>query len=328
MAAMTASFDGLLLIQLGTPASASPAAVGKYLLEFLGDPHTLGNPPFFWKPLLRFGIVPLRLRSSAAKYRAMLALSHSSEMPLLTHTKAFARGVAEKIGTRMTVSFAFQYGTGPSISEALGAFAEQGLKNLCVIPLYPQRSSATGGAAAALVRDAAENFPDISLHFVDGFARSDAWARNVADSIYGKWNEKDDIVLSWHGLPESRILAGDPYRADCEAAAAPQRHGRGHLRNTVYKIRRAVQRVDDPAVSIRLAQVFRAFFRHEGRRGGQRCQGALQAGLHRHVRFRDQINAALVAHMAGAAPCLAHNSAACQHHLRQTAQFRIHQLIN
>src|SRR5574344_1706767 len=171
------SFDGLLLIQLGTPASASPAAVGKYLLEFLGDPHALGNPPFFWKPLLRFGIVPLRSRSSAAKYRAMLALSHSSEMPLLTHTKAFARGVAEKIGTRMKVSFAFQYGTGPSISEALGAFAEQGLKNLCVIPLYPQRSSATGGAAAALVRDAAKNFPDISLHFVDGFARPDAWAR-------------------------------------------------------------------------------------------------------------------------------------------------------
>lgn len=217
---MTASFDGLLLIQLGTPAAATPSAVGKYLLDFLGDPHTLGNPPFFWKPLLRFGIVPLRSRSSAAKYRAMLDISHSSEMPLLTHTKAFAQGVAEKIGTRMKVAFAFQYGTGPSVSEALGAFAEQGLRNLCVIPLYPQRSSATSGAAIALVRKAAENFPDISLHFVDGFARSDAWARNVADSIYGKWNEKDDIVLSWHGLPESRILAGDPYKADCEASAA------------------------------------------------------------------------------------------------------------
>lgn len=217
---MTASFDGLLLVQLGTPASATPAAVGKYLLEFLGDPHTLGNPPFFWKPLLRFGIVPLRSRSSAEKYRAMLNLSHSSEMPLLTYTRSFAQGVAEKIGTRMKTAFAFQYGSGPSVSEALDAFAEQGLKNLCVIPLYPQRSAATSGAAIALVRNAAEKYPDMNLHFVDGFANSDAWARNVADSIYGKWNEKDDIVLSWHGLPESRILAGDPYQADCEASAA------------------------------------------------------------------------------------------------------------
>ena len=61
-------FDAILFVQLGSPEDATPKSVEKYLVEFLGDWHTLGNPPFFWNWLLKRIIAPKRSVKSACKY--------------------------------------------------------------------------------------------------------------------------------------------------------------------------------------------------------------------------------------------------------------------
>ena len=47
---------GVLLINLGTPDSAEPKAVRKYLAEFLSDRRVVEIPQIAWQPLLR-GII-------------------------------------------------------------------------------------------------------------------------------------------------------------------------------------------------------------------------------------------------------------------------------
>ena len=50
----------LLLVNLGTPAAPTAAAVSAYLDEFLSDPRVVQLPRWLWKPLLRKLILPRR----------------------------------------------------------------------------------------------------------------------------------------------------------------------------------------------------------------------------------------------------------------------------
>lgn len=139
--------EGVLLLQLGSPKSCATEDVKEYLLSFLGDSHTVGAPPLIWKPLLRYFIAPSRAAKSAQKYQEMCEIQGVEEMPLITYTRQFAEGVQAELHNRAVVRYAFQYGASPSISEALDDLVREGVAQVRVIPLYPQRSGATSLAA-------------------------------------------------------------------------------------------------------------------------------------------------------------------------------------
>src|SRR3954447_25326936 len=65
------SVTGVLLCNLGTPDAPTPAAVRRYLAEFLADPRVVEIPRVLWLPLLYGVILPLRSAKSAAKYRTI-----------------------------------------------------------------------------------------------------------------------------------------------------------------------------------------------------------------------------------------------------------------
>lgn len=216
---MVNAYNGILLVQLGAPEAATPDAVKEYLLSFLGDSHTLGNPPFFWQPLLRHIIAPLRCHASAAKYQEMLTQCRVEEMPLLTHTRAFAEGVAEHLKNQFPVAYAFQHGCKPSIAEALNTLASQGARHIRVIPLYPQRSDVTTGAVRDQVQTIVGASSQFHVEYLEGFWDRPAWVQSVVRSIQKCWDNHTHLLLSWHGIQEKRILAGDSYQKDCEMSS-------------------------------------------------------------------------------------------------------------
>lgn len=57
---------GLLLVNLGTPDAPTPAAVRRYLAEFLADPRVIDIPAVPRWLLLNLVILPFRLAKSAA----------------------------------------------------------------------------------------------------------------------------------------------------------------------------------------------------------------------------------------------------------------------
>ena len=61
----------LLLVNLGTPAAPTAAAVAAYLDEFLSDPRVVRLPGWLWKPLLRKAILPRRSPVVAKKYASV-----------------------------------------------------------------------------------------------------------------------------------------------------------------------------------------------------------------------------------------------------------------
>ena len=59
---------GVLLVNLGTPDAPTPAAVRRYLAEFLSDPRVVEIPAAIWQPILRGAVLTTRPRKSAHAY--------------------------------------------------------------------------------------------------------------------------------------------------------------------------------------------------------------------------------------------------------------------
>ena len=215
----------ILLIQLGSPVKATPQALKDYLISFLGDPHTLGNPPFFWNALLRNIIAPLRAKASAKKYLEMLKAHQISEMPLITHTQNFSQGVQKELGPDTLVLHAFQHGAKPSIKDALDEFTKQGFHHIQTIPLYPQRSEATSTAAIHQLQTELEAYPHLKAQVAEAFFEHPAWVECISQSIQARHKANQQILISWHGMDQKRIDAGDFYESDCKKSVlAIQKH--------------------------------------------------------------------------------------------------------
>src|SRR5690606_3927584 len=125
-----------------TPDAPTPAAVRRYLAEFLADPRVVEIPRAAWLPLLYGLILPLRSRQSAAKYRTIWTPEGS---PLKLWTERQAARLQDWLGAqghRVRVACAMRYGT-PAIPAQLDALAGAGASRILVLPAYPQYSGTT-----------------------------------------------------------------------------------------------------------------------------------------------------------------------------------------
>jgi ferrochelatase len=210
---------GVLLVNLGTPAAPSPAAVAAYLNEFLSDPRVVDLPRWLWLPLLRLVIVPLRRRRSAEAY-AKIWLPQGS--PLLVRSGKLADRLRRELEGEAEVALAMRYGK-PSVVEGLSELREKGVDRLTVLPLYPQYSATTTesvfDAVAAGLREL-EWFPGVDS--VQKYHDEPGWVAAVADSIrnfQARAGRPDKLVFSLHGIPQRYADAGDPYPAQCRRSA-------------------------------------------------------------------------------------------------------------
>ena len=53
---------GVLLANLCTPEAPTPAAVRRYLRQFLSDRRVVDLPPLLWRPILEGLVLPTRPR--------------------------------------------------------------------------------------------------------------------------------------------------------------------------------------------------------------------------------------------------------------------------
>ncbi len=190
--------NGILLVNLGTPAAPTPAAVRAYLAEFLSDPRVVELPRWLWLPVLHGIVLRRRPAQSAAKYARIWTPEGS---PLALHTARQARLLREATG--LPVEYAMRYG-GPSIGGALKRLPPDSR----VVPLYPQYARSTTES----IRDVVGGQVD----FVEQFHEHPAYIAALAALVQER---PDVLVMSFHGLPQRAVERGDPYRDQCERTA-------------------------------------------------------------------------------------------------------------
>jgi ferrochelatase len=210
---------GVLLGQVGTPDAPTPAAVRRYLANFLSDRRVVDYPAWLWQPFLRLVILPTRSRRSARLYQRIWTPDGS---PLLVESARQRAKLQQRLGAGYRVVLGMAY-AGPSFDRAFDELIAAGCEQVVVVPMFPQYSSATTASVYDAVFAAATDRADRARVFVpavisvapyfdhpDYIAALCVRIREAATAT-----QPDHIVLSFHGLPERYITSGDPYVQHC-----------------------------------------------------------------------------------------------------------------
>lgn len=223
---------GVLLVNLGTPEAPTPAALRRYLAQFLGDRRVVELPRWLHLALLHGIILRTRPYRSARNYQQIWTDRGS---PLLIHSQALADRLAAEFAAdpQIAVALAMRYGE-PSIAAALEGLRARGLRRLLVVPLYPQYSATTTASVYDAVFDQLRCWRHVpELRLVGGYfgeaAYVDALVARVAAhrAVHGP---ADRLLMSFHGIPRRYFLGGDPYYCECQATARAIATGLGLAR--------------------------------------------------------------------------------------------------
>jgi protoporphyrin/coproporphyrin ferrochelatase len=218
---MSASRFGVMLVNLGTPDAPTPAAVRRYLAEFLSDPRVVDAPRVLWLPLLHVIILRTRPKRVAKAYQSIWTEAGS---PLLAigrrQQRALADTLEKRFGHPMPVELAMTYGN-PTMEAAGLALRDAGVDRILVLPLYPQFSRSTTAAVFDRLARALAPCPHLpELRFVRDYHDHPLYIRALADSIREHWErhggERGKLVFSYHGIPKRYADTGDPYPRHCQ----------------------------------------------------------------------------------------------------------------
>ena len=210
----------VLLINLGTPDAPTPAAVRRYLKEFLSDPRVVEIPRLAWWPILNGVILNTRPRQSAAKYQSIWMPEGS---PHKVHTERLTGALRDLLSARapgvpLVVDYAMRYGT-PAIPDVLRRLKAQNCQRILLVPLYPQYAASTVATALDVVFDSLRRMRNTpALRAIKHFPGDPGYIRSTAQNIrvyWAQYGRPDKLVMSFHGLPRYTLDKGDPYHCEC-----------------------------------------------------------------------------------------------------------------
>ncbi|HJO26850.1 MAG TPA: ferrochelatase [Planctomycetota bacterium] len=204
---------GVVWLNLGGPATT--ADLPAFLRSMLSDPTVVSAPA-----PLRWGISRF-----AATFRAPRVAHHYRRIgggsPLYAESARQLAALNRELGPGFTSAIAFRHSP-PRADAALTELARSGCKRLVAFPAYPQRSRGTTDSALADLRRAAAplglevascpSFPADEL-FIDALAAG-------VRTCLKRGERTPHLLFSSHGLPESALRRGDPYRDEVELTAA------------------------------------------------------------------------------------------------------------
>lgn len=214
---------GVLLVNLGTPEEPTPAAVRRYLRQFLSDPRVVELPRWLWLPILHGYILRTRPAKTAAAYRKVWTENGS---PLLLHSTDITNAVRETLSARLSgginVELGMSYGK-PSIDAALQKMFDQFVTRIVVLPLYPQYSGTTTASIfdAVTARLSQRRWVP-ELRFINHYHDAAGYISALVASIRDFWDMQgrgERLLFSFHGVPKRTLLNGDPYHCQCQKTA-------------------------------------------------------------------------------------------------------------
>jgi ferrochelatase len=220
----------VLLCNLGTPDEPTPAAVRRYLAEFLSDQRVVEIPRPLWWLILHGVILRVRPAKSARKYASIWTPEGS---PLRTWTAKQALLLGGYLGERghdVIVRYAMRYGQ-PAIGQVLDDLKAQGAARVLVLPLYPQFSA----TSTASVNDAVHQWAQMTrrtpeLRFVSRYHDHPGYIAALAQRVRSHWavsGRGESLVVSFHGVPRRTLTLGDPYHCECLKTARLLRESLG-----------------------------------------------------------------------------------------------------
>ncbi len=201
---------GVLLLNLGSPASTNVPDVKEYLNEFLTDERVI-DVPFVRKFVMPYIVVPRRSPQSAEAYQRVWTPEGS---PLIVVSQKQRDQLAE--GRGFPVALAMRYGE-PSIAKVVGELIRDGVDRLFVMPLYPHYAmSSYETVVVRVMEEVAAQKPDLKVDLLQPFYQDHDYIEAMVENARPYLEQDyDHVLFSYHGVPERHLRKSDPSHAHC-----------------------------------------------------------------------------------------------------------------
>ncbi|MCX8656695.1 ferrochelatase [Gilliamella sp. B2894] len=206
--------QGLLLVNIGTPNTATPDAIKQYLIEFLLDRHVVDLPAFFWYPILKYRVLPKRVPCIINHYKKIWIDDLS---PLMHYSQQLCEKLQQAL-SNIHCQLAMTYGE-PNLQFALNKL--QSCNKITVLPLFPQYSTTTTLSVLDKIKtiESSQSIPN-NIHYIRDYADHPSYINALYLQIKQAFEEQgkpDVLVLSYHGIPERYIhKRKDDYIERCQ----------------------------------------------------------------------------------------------------------------
>ncbi len=239
---MNTSPIGILLLNTGTPDNTHISTVRRYLRQFLFDPRIIDLPAWLRWPLVQL-ITLFRAKRSAQAYKQIWTQAGS---PLAYHSQQLVSGLSSELGQDYKVVIGMRYGN-PSIASAIETLQAANCRQIIVLPLFPQYSSAASGSVIeeALTRLAKRwNIPPVSVcePFFDHPLFINAFSNKINKALKAQSTQAELLLFSYHGIPERHLDKAQSCQPRCDRQSPCPKQTRNHFcyRSQCYETSRKI----------------------------------------------------------------------------------------
>ena len=206
--------QGLLLVNLGSPDAPREPDVRRYLREFLMDRRIMDLPGLTRWFLVNYCVIPKRIAESTRAYRSIWSTKGS---PLIVTGRSVAEKLEASLG--LPVALAMRYRR-PTVSLALRRLYSAGVRELTILPMFPQYAMASYESVVAHVDEEIQTLvPGMRHAFMPPFYEEpeylDALMATAAPFLGHGF---DHLLFNFHGLPERHLRKADPTGSHCLAS--------------------------------------------------------------------------------------------------------------
>jgi len=197
----------LVLLNMGGARSKDELEV--FLRNMFNDKNILSINNDTIRSMVASFIVMTRLNSAWKNYEEI-----GGKSPLHDLSDDLVENLSKAL-PEYFITTAMRYTT-PFSQTAVARIKEQGIKDVVLLPLYPQYSTTT-------VKSSVEDFQqkagdDFNIEVIEPFYKNMVFNKAICDEIVrvqGKYNDFH-LIFSAHGLPQKVVDRGDPYQQQVE----------------------------------------------------------------------------------------------------------------
>ena len=223
----------LVLLNMG--GARNKDELGTFLRNMFNDKNILGIPNDTIRSMVASLIVMMRHDKAWTNYEAI-----GGQSPLHDLTDKLVEKLQEYLPNYF-ITTAMRY-TSPFSQTAIARIKKEGIKDIVLLPLYPQYSTTTTKSSVEdfIEHSSEENF---NITTIRPFYQNNSYNEAICDEIIKVQNKYQDyhLIFSAHGLPQKIVDKGDPYQKQIENHVEILKEHLSHYNTTFKSINLAYQ---------------------------------------------------------------------------------------
>ncbi|PPK62300.1 ferrochelatase [Malaciobacter marinus] len=209
----------LVLLNMGGPRTKDELKM--FLTNMFNDKNIITVKSSILRKMIAFFITTSRLNEAWKNYEEIGGFSPINKI---------TENLVDKLNNSFDdiyVTQAMRY-TPPFSSTAIKQIKEQGIKDVILLPLYPQYSTTTTKSSVEDFYEVAKD--EFNIEVIDPFYKNESFNDIILEELVSKVENVSEynLIFSAHGLPQKIVDAGDVY----------ERHVNEHVRILSEKLQK------------------------------------------------------------------------------------------